>query len=218
MIRSLMLLPVLALLVSSPALAAIPGASEVPSAPGTPEVEEKDLHFVAITFTPANLLLDTLKVNGEFRLAEKWGLQVSLGKGNYETGKRAVREIDIREAGGQVRWYALGDFDHGLHLGAELMFIDLSFLIHELDKTPLPEPIDSGISATAIGPFVGYKVAAGFGLTAELQLGLQYYGIEARAGVPLSTIHDSLDGLTAELAASTSLVLPLANLNLGWSF
>lgn len=174
---------------------------------------------MAITFAPANLLfLNTWKVNGEFRLAEKWGLQVSLGAGKVETDRKAVPEIDIREGGGQVRWYAIGDFDHGLQLGAELMFIDLSFPIYELKKERLPEPIDTGIAATAFGPFLGYKVASRLGFTFEAQLGLQYYGIEARAGIPLSTLHDSLDGLTAELAAQTSMVLPLGNLNLGWSF
>lgn len=58
-----------------------------------------------------------------------------------------------------------------------------------------------------IGPFIGYKVAASFGLTFVAQLGAQYNIATAEA----------TDGTTTE-TDSASGIGPLLNLNLGWSF
>jgi hypothetical protein len=61
----------------------------------------------------------------------------------------------------------------------------------------------------AVGPFVGYKYAARLGLTVEVQLGVEFAAIQAHAS-------DSSTGQVVQ--SSTNTVLPLLNVNLGWSF
>ena len=176
-----------------------------------PELELEELRDVAITVAPANLLLGMVKVNGELRIRDEWGLQVSLGGGRIE-------KVSIREAGGQLRWYVLGDFDHGMQLGLEVMFIELELPPLTLDEAGVPVDIDPSVLATAIGPFLGYKVAFDGGFTLEAQLGLQRYGVDTTGGVSLSRLHEDLDGVTAAVTYASSFYAPLANLNLGWSF
>ena len=187
-----------------------PAAALADEAPEAGAGEE--LRDVAITFAPGNLLfLKTLKLNGELRLADEWGLQLSLGGGK-------LNEVSIGEAGGQLRWYAVGDFDHGMQLGLEVLFLDVSTDVEELNDQGIPVDVEGGARATAIGPFLGYKVAFDGGFTLETQLGLQHYGVEAYADADLSRLDDRLDGMSALLVHEVSLWLPLANLNLGWSF
>jgi hypothetical protein len=198
----------LVVLLLAPSLA----LAEAPASPGSPPAEAREeLRDVAITLAPGNLVLGTLKVNGEFRLRDRLGLQVSLGAGK-------LGEVSVGEAGGQIRWYALGNFDHGLQLGLEVMYLDFQAPFDDLDKYGVPVELEADISATATGPFLGYKVAFDGGFTLEAQLGLQYYAVEVAANVDLSELDEKLDGVSARLAKEGSLVLPLANLNLGWSF
>lgn len=201
----------LALLVPSLALAEAPAPEETaPAAVPALEVEE-ELRDVAVTLAPANLMFGVVKLNGELRVRDEWGLQVSLGAGSFKS-------VAVREAGGQLRWYAIGDFDHGMQVGLEVMYIDLQFDLEELNDAGVPVEAEAGLVATAVGPFVGYKIAFDGGFTLEAQLGIQRYGAKAHAGFDLSRLHEELDGVSATLAKEGSFYLPLTNVNLGWSF
>lgn len=105
-------------------------------------------------------------------------------------------DLTVWEAGAQLRWYALGSFRHGLQLGAELLYVHASgdLLLSDDEATA---------SGAALGPFVGYKYAANFGLTVDVQAGAQYLAV---AG------DDEMD------EDADSGVIPLLNLNVGWSF
>jgi hypothetical protein len=146
---------------------------------------------VSITFSPVHVFLATAEVTGEGRVLDKLGVAGILGVG-VPSGVTTV------EVGASGRYYVVGSFDPGMQLGAELLYVHASLR-------------EGGVVATgdagAFGPFVGYKIAARFGLTFETQLGVQYRVVSARVteGAPSTTASD--DGLIA-----------LLNLNLGWSF
>ena len=104
--------------------------------------------------------------------------------------------ILLLTGGAQARYYLLGDFRHGLQVGAELIYIYAGYDDPDIEVTA------GGVST---GPFVGYKIAADFGLTFDAQLGFQYQFIGARDANSSAT-------------ASESSLAPLLNLNVGWSF
>jgi hypothetical protein len=89
----------------------------------------------------------------------------------------------------------LGDFRHGMQLGAELLYLHLS---------------DANLSVSgeglAVGPFVGYKYTADVGFTFDTQLGVEHIGARAQGNA----------GSTAPASDSTNILL--LNINVGWSF
>lgn len=148
-------------------------------------------HDVSITWSPVHLVIPMVELAGEYRAADPVGVALILGAGGADG-------VTVVEFGGQGRWYPVGSFDHGMQLGAEVL------AVHAFGS-------DSGVRARAtgvtLGPFVGYKVAARFGLTFDTQLGVQFEAIDATATNGTSTA-----------SAGESKLGPLFNLNLGWSF
>ncbi len=140
-------------------------------------------HSVSVTLSPIHLLYPIIEATGEFRVGKKAGVAAIAGFGSID-------RYSVVEIGGQGRYYPVGDFDHGLQLGGEVLAVVVS---------------GSGASGTglSIGPFVGYKIAARFGLTFDIQLGVQGYAVGASSG---------------STSASDSALGPLLNINLGWSF
>ena len=59
----------------------------------------------------------------------------------------------------------MGDFDHGMQVGAELSYLGMS--IDESDDTLEATAVGGG---TSMGAFIGYKFAADFGLTVSMDL------------------------------------------------
>lgn len=140
-------------------------------------------HAVSVTVSPLHLVLPIIEATGEFRLADKASVAVIGGFGS-------VSGYSAAEVGGQGRYYPIGDFDHGLQVGGEVLAIFVS---------------DSNAAGLglSVGPFLGYKIAARFGLTFDIQLGAQAYVVGASSGTS---------------SARESAVGPLLNINLGWSF
>ena len=62
-------------------------------------------------------------------------------------------------------------------------------------------------AGTAIGPFVGYKYTAPFGLVFDSQFGTEYLMIQASAA----------SGSTS-VSKTKNKWIPLLNLNVGWAF
>lgn len=137
-------------------------------------------HKVSLTVSPIHLTIPVLELTGEARVHDRVGVAAVAGAG-------ATTGVTVWELGAQGRYYPVGDFDHGMQLGAEVLGVGGG------------DDGDTAVGA-ALGPFLGYKIAARFGLTFEGQLGVQYATVRANGG-------DSDAG-----------VAPLLNLNLGWSF
>jgi len=166
--------------------AAPAGAFEAP-APQLPAPQDSGLHRFSFTFSPIHLLLPLVEVAGEFALGERAGLAAIFGVGK-------VQSFSAFEIGSSFRYYVIGDFDHGMQLGAEALYV-------------LVDGSSGGTSAVgaglAVGPFIGYKIIASVGFTFDAQLGFQYIAVRAESG---------------SASAETSDVIPLLNLNIGWSF
>ena len=119
-------------------------------------------HTVSIMISPFHLLSPFLQVTGELGLAEKVGAAVVLGGGQ-------VSEDDERfgawEVGGQIRYYLLGSFTHGLMLGLDAGYIDVA------GRLDAPMAYFVGVRA---GTFLGYKIATRSGFTFDVEFGPQY--------------------------------------------
>jgi hypothetical protein len=153
--------------------------------------------LVSVSISPLHLFLPIVELTGEYRAHDKVGVALIAGAGQYSSSSGGV---DIKatafEAGAQVRYYVVGDFRHGMQLGAELLYLHLS-----------DARISTSGEGLAVGPFLGYKYTADIGFTFDGQLGFEYVGARAMA---------SAGGATATNSGSS--YIPLLNLNVGWSF
>jgi hypothetical protein len=180
--------------VVAPASGAQPVAPPYPPYPPYPPPEVTHPHRVfALTISPLHLISPILELTGEIRASDKIGVAVVAGAGKYSDTTNGVKlSASVYEAGAQFRYYVVGDFRHGMQLGAELLYLHLS---------------DSSLSAKgeglAIGPFAGYKYTADIGFTVDTQLGFER--ITARAASGSSNVSDSD-------------YIVLLNINVGWSF
>jgi len=157
---------------------------------------------VSVTISPLHLTLPVLELTGEYRVLDKLGVAVVLGAGKVTpkatAGLPPPPSVPVWEAGLQGRYYLLGDFRHGMQIGAEAIYMHAS-----LDG--------NGVSAVAdgfsLGGFLGYKVMADVGFTFDCQLGYQVVGFGASA---------TNGQMTASRQSAQGAVL--LNLNVGWSF
>ncbi|HET6146452.1 MAG TPA: hypothetical protein VFH68_02910 [Polyangia bacterium] len=155
---------------------------------------------VSITLSPIHLVLPVVELTGEWRAMDKLGVAVVLGGGKVrpENALSGQPSIPVWEAGAQVRYYLLGDFRHGMQLGAETIYM------HASTESGNVRAAANGISA---GGFAGYKVMVDAGFTFDAQLGYQFIGIGA----------DATDGQNSASGSNSSSGV-LLNLNVGWSF
>ncbi len=171
--------------------------------------EEPDVqHQHSVTLSPFLLLNPVVKVNAERRLLDKLGVAASLQVGQItveSTLNGETSETAFTTFGGGVspRYYLLGSFIHGMQLGGELGYTYVG----------ADDVGDTGISGVGqgvnLGAFLGYKIAANIGFTFELQAGVQYL-------IATASAEDDASGESA--SASENAILPLVNLNVGWSF
>jgi hypothetical protein len=155
---------------------------------------------VSVTWSPVHLSLPLVELTGEYRLAPSWSAAVIGGIGSVtaETDPGEEETLDAFELGAQGRYYFLSPRKHEPHAGVEALWMHVSGDIDE---------VSGEAAGLAVGPFVGYKYTANFGLTFDIQAGYQFLAIRAEA----------TDGTTSD-SASDSKGLVLLNLNLGWSF
>lgn len=175
------------LLLVTAALALSAGAAAADPAERV-DASMEDLPGWSITVSPLHLTMPVVELMAELRARGSWSAAGILGGGVVsEDGTRHA----VAEVGGQVRYYMVGDFDHGLNLGGELLHIAAETEMSSVNAT-----------GTALGPFVGYKFAARFGATIDAQLGVAILAV------------DGDDDDDTDAAA----ILPLVNINAGWSF
>jgi hypothetical protein len=156
---------------------------------------------VSVTFSPIHLGFPVLEVTAEAAINPKFGVAGILGYGSMSLSN-GFEEIDLPvfEIGAQANYYALGDFDHGMQLGAELLWVKISF-----DDD---DNVSAEATGLAFGPLIGYKVISSAGFTFLLQAGYQKVIVEAEAS-------DNYGNSDEE---SKSDGIPLVNINFGWSF
>src|SRR6185369_10478727 len=100
-------------------------AQEAPPPPPMPAdgaatvAEDAPAHprrIVSLTISPLHLTLPVLELTGEYRALDKLGVAVIAGVGRYTDNNLSAAAY---EAGAQVRYYVVGDFRHGMQVGAE---------------------------------------------------------------------------------------------------
>ena len=157
---------------------------------------------LSITNSPIHLSLSILELMAEYQVAPKIGAAGILGYGSItETDNWGDEvEIPILEIGGQLNYYLLGNFDKGMQVGLELLYINLS-----LPEDEVATIIANGLG---IGPYLGYKWTAVSGLTFDIQAGYEKFLAQVKAK----------DSFGNEIEDSVQGGIPLINLNLGWSF
>lgn len=185
-------------LVSSPALA--DGEGSVAHAP-------EQTRMMSVTISPLHLIMPIVEVTAEFKAHETVGLAALGGWGKMTQHDEVLGDInyDVWEVGGQLRYYALGDFDHGLQVGAEVLYVNVTSEDIET-STGTVSGVGDGV---AVGPFLGYKIATELGFTFDGQLGVARMGIGAEA---------KNEGTGQTESEESSEWGPLLNLNVGWSF
>jgi hypothetical protein len=155
----------------------------------------------SLTFSPLHLTLPIVELTGEVRALDKLGVAAVVGAGKITeeaTASAPKISANVWEVGLQARYYLLGDFRHGLQVGAEALYL------HASDEI---ETISASAQGLAVGPFVGYKYTADIGFTFDAQVGFQRIGVAGEA-------HNGSDSAKSE----DSSFIPLLNLNVGWSF
>lgn len=206
-VRSSMLFSPALVVASLLALEASAFAQNVPS-------EEKNErpkdHSVAVMISPLHLILPVVEITTELRLHENAGVAIIGGIGSMdpyrfstpppgiETGRFTVWEL-----GGQLAVYPIGHFDHGVQLGAEVLYVGAAGSAES--KTGSATGVGQGLS---MGPFLGYKFTARAGFSLAIQGGVAYTTLRA----------DVKDSSGNESSATGSGVGPLLNINLGWAF
>ena len=121
---------------------------------------------LSITNSPIHLSLSILELMAEYQVAPKIGAAGILGYGSItETDNWGDEvEIPILEIGGQLNYYLLGNFDKGMQVGLEVLYLNAS---------AEDEDVSVSVDGLAIGPYLGYKWTAGFGLTFDIQAGYE---------------------------------------------
>jgi hypothetical protein len=167
--------------------------------------EERFRRF-SLTISPLHLISPIVELTGEYMVLPKLGLAAVGGLGsatnkvNFSDGTSQNIKFSAQEAGAQFRFYPFRAYPHGFQMGGELLWVHLS----GKDNAGV-----TGTGAgTAVGPFLGYKYTAGYGLTFDAQGGYEFLFAQAAAS--------SADSTTTTNKSKHNIVL--VNLNVGWSF
>jgi len=164
--------------------------------------QDSPSHQFSLTISPLHLVLPIVELTGEYAIMKDLSAALILGGGKITSeasGLVAKETYTAYEVGAQGRYYLLGDFEHGMQVGAEALYL-------YLDRDGESSITVSG-AGLALGPFIGYKIATHIGFTFDAQLGFQY--MVARA--------EATDGTNTEKGENSD-IIPLLNLNVGWSF
>lgn len=180
--------------------AVAPEAAADATGPAAESSRERPGHIFSATFGPILLFIPALELNGEYRVLDKLGVAGILGYASMATDLEGDPRVKQFQLGTQANYYVLGDFDHGLHLGAHL---------EGRRATLNTDDATAAANAFLVGGLAGYKVAASFGLTFMLQAGYAFAFVSATGSDTAGQVQISQDD-------SDGLVL--LRINLGWSF
>lgn len=177
--------------------------SEQPiNASATPDTS----HMLAITFSPVLLLNPVFELTAEYKAMPKLGVALIAGYGSQtlEMNQKDYK-FSLWEIGAQARYYLLGDFNHGMQLGAEVLHVN----IPEKTYTDGIYELTAYGTRLELGAFLGYKIATNIGFTFEAQAGV--------TTIPLMATKPQINSTNAA-SDDIDTIRPLININLGWSF
>ncbi len=180
-------------------------ASTASAQDGPAEPESRTL---SVTISPFHLFVNFVELGVEYALTPQDGVMLYGGYGvpSGELSDGTTFEQPTIELGAQYRRYLLGNFDAGVHVGAEFQYLNVSTTVESSAIV-----VNAAGNAISPGLFVGAKYAFGFGLTSELQVGGAYN--------VLFLDGDGTDGVnTVTSSSQTASFGLLLNLNLGWTF
>ncbi|MCH2109516.1 MAG: hypothetical protein MK135_09305 [Polyangiaceae bacterium] len=138
-------------------------------------------HNISLTISLPHLVLTIGELTGEVKLPVNLSVAAIAAYGRF-TG------LSIWEVGAQGRYYLLGDFDHGMSLGVEALYMSVG----GWEDSFFGSEASGGVF---VGPFIGYKIATDLGFTFDSALGIQYV-----------------------TGTGQAMAFPLINANIGWSF
>lgn len=200
-----------------PTTTATPAPAPAPTPPpaNPPKEEEeppREDHRVAILISPIHLIFPVVEITAEIRLHRQIGVAVigaigSIDPYQFESTKPPpgikTGRFTVWEAGAQFVGYPVGHFDHGMQLGAELLYLGIA---------GSAESATNSASGTAqglsVGPFIGYKFTAKVGFSLAVQGGVGYYAVRS----------DVKDAQGRAASSSDSDFTPILNINVGWAF
>ena len=168
--------------------------------PAAESSKERPGHIFSATFGPILLIIPALELTGEYRVLDNLGVAGILGYGSWVTDLDGEHRVNQIQLGAQANYYVLGDFDHGLQLGPHM---------EGRRATLRTEDATATANGILFGGFLGYKVAASFGLTFMIQGGYALAFVSATGSDTAGQVQISQDD-------SDGLVL--LRINLGWSF
>ncbi len=168
--------------------------------------DQKPERQVSVTISPIHLIFPIVEITAEYAVTRQIGVAAILGYGTISIPTQRItaagistttEKIRAYELGAHFNYYVLGNFDHGMQLGVEALYVGVAG----------DGPQTTGITASglALGPYVGYKIITNVGFTFEANGGAQYVTLRGS---------NANNGDTA----SQKKVIPLVNLNIGWSF
>ena len=133
-------------------------------------------------------------------MGEQAGVAVIAGGGYVTVSEPDEAKVTFRvlELGGQLRYYPIGSFRQGLQVGVEMLYVHVNAKVQEVLG------VASGL---AIGPFFGWKGTTSAGFTYDLQ-----------GGVAVETMGAKVTGESEPSTTSDVEIIPMVNLNIGWSF
>lgn len=159
----------------------------------------------SLTISPFHLSFPIYEFTGEYALSQKFGIAGIGGYGSmkmngYEGNVPTKKDIPILELGSQAAYYLLGNFKTGMQVGAEILWLKIFI--------PKSENVSVTANGLAIGPLIGYKWTASFGLTLFAQGGYEFLLAQAKG----------TNSNGQEIESSSKIGIALVNLNAGWSF
>lgn len=186
-------------------------------------------HSLSLTFSAARVLASLYEVTAEVALGDHVGVALLGGLGGMDAEHPSYPytvRLTGRELGAQARVYVLGDFDDGLMLGGEALWIWADATPTRITDSVVVNGVRHNGTAllsgdgtlTGLGAFIGYKMTAKFGLTLDIKLGWQrllFKGSGSMAGEAM--VNGQRERRTERTSIRESLNIPLFNLNLGWS-
>jgi hypothetical protein len=171
------------------------------------EVERPTRH-VTVTFEPLHLFYPIVQIGVEARVADEVGVMIFGGGGSAPVDfvsppYTGPSKVSVWEVGGQLLYYATGDFgDGGMQVGVEALFMHAALE----GASALGTGSIGGLAAGfTVGPLIGWKFVTRGGFTVDSQIGVGFRATKQTTGDPAAPSDDR------------SAVL-LGSLAIGWTF
>lgn len=195
-----------------------PGVAGMPPDQRPGQLQPGEHRFSLVLSVVHPIVFSIYDATGEFRLGRHAGLALVAGVGSASLKQfyKALPDERARvwEGGLQIRFYPVGTFDHGLQVGAEIVYLTGSASTTG-NITPDDDPgatsngpLTAKGSGFKVGPFVGYKLALPVGFTLAAQIGVDYLSLKG--------IAKDANGTTR--TGDTKTAFLLADAGIGWSF